>query len=136
MNSKLCHKWFIKHDALVNPCDVKISDSSLFVLTNSNPCLHVFTMTGQKIRSLISRGPNMQIENSLFFCLDKDMNILMTDTSSHQIKVFGSNGNLKHIIGQPGDEKGMFKEPHGIAITDEDNLICVSLNKRFGLQMF
>ena len=94
MNSKLCHKWFIKHDALVNPCDVKISDSSLFVLTNSNPCLHVFTMTGQKIRSLISRGPNMQIENSLFFCLDKDMNILMTDTLLTRLKCLVPMGTL------------------------------------------
>lgn len=136
MSSKLCHKWFIKLDTFSNPCDVKVFESNLFVLTNTNPCLHVFTLTGQKIRSFISKGPMMQVESCSFFCLDADMNILMTDTFSHQIKVFSSEGNLSYTIGQPGDEKGMLKEPRGIVVTDEKKLICVSLNKQFGLQIF
>lgn len=78
----------------------------------------------------------MQVESCSFFCLDADMNILMTDTFSHQIKVFSSEGNLSYTIGQPGDEKGMLKEPRGIVVTDEKKLICVSLNKQFGLQIF
>ena len=78
----------------------------------------------------------MQVENSYFFCLDADSNILISDTQSHQNKVFNQKGNLIDIIGKPGDQKGMLNKPRGIALTKSNNLICVSQNQNFILQIY
>ena len=136
LNSKLGHNRYIKHETLINPCDVKISNSNLFVLTDTSPCLHLFTLAGEKITSLITKGPKMQVENTYFFCLDADSNILISDSKSHQMKVFNQKGNLIHTIGEPGDQKGMLNKPRGIALTKNNNLICVSQNQNFKLQIF
>ena len=71
----------------------------------------------------------------MFFCLDGQNNIVISDCSAHNIKVFSPAGDLLHTIGQEGDEAGMFIYPKGIAINN-NKLICLSENPNFGLQIF
>ena len=137
LNSKLKFKIIFKHHSMTCPVDIKLTEELMYVLSFvDNPCLHVFTLTGDKIRSILSRGKNLQLTNPLFFCIDLDANIVVSDCDDHSIKIFTPEGEFLHRLGQQGQEKGMFINPKGISFTKEGRLICVSDNKNFGLQIF
>ena len=137
LNSILEFKIIFKHHSMTCPVDIKLEEELMYVLTSvDNPCLHVFTQTGDKIRSILSRGENLQLTRPLFFCFDMNANIVVSDYDAHSIKIFTPEGEFLHRIGQREHEKGMFINPKGISFTKEGRLICVSDNENFGLQIF
>ena len=101
------------------------------------PCLHVFSLKGEKIRSLITRGyvGNAQVITCNSFCLDKKQNILMADFRAENIKVFSQEGALLHTLGDTLDEDKTIK-PYGITLTDTNKIICTSLDTNFRLHIF
>ena len=138
LNTNLAFKGSLRHSTMTQPVDVKFTQSEMFVLSFSdNPCLHVFTLSGEKSRSIVTRGTvGMQVEGAFFFCLDGHDNIVISDSIAHSIKVFSKVGNLLHTIGQQGQPTGMLYYPRGIAILNKNKLICVSSKDKFGLLIF
>ena len=132
-NSRICiydpdlnHLRNIKYQ---RPYDVKISRDCLYVLCpDDNPCLHVLTLEGDKLRSFITCGEGMDVSRSLFFCLNLLNNFVLNDYESHSIRVFSQQGNLLHTIGREGHQPGMFYQPFGVAVTPNGRLVCVSNN--------
>ena len=56
MDTDLKHQRYIKHPTMTRPTDVKVNNNKVYVLSyQDSPCLHVFSLTGEKIRSLITR---------------------------------------------------------------------------------
>ena len=143
-NNRICihdpdlnHLRNITHPSMSYPYDVKVSRDRLYVLCqNTNPCLHVLTLEGDKLHSLITRGEGMDVLYTFFFCLDPLNNFVLSDYGSHSIRVFSPEGNLLHTIGREGHEQGMFYLPAGVAVTPNGRLVCVSWNKNYGLQIF
>ena len=122
---------------MTRPVDVKFSNSKILVLSSfDNPCLHVLTLQGFKVTSLISKGWGMQVNWAHFLCLDTDSNIIISDCFGHQIKVFSPEGSLMHSIGQYGDQAGELNLPTSVVILNNTKLVCVSDNVNFGLQIF
>ena len=119
------------------PSDVKFSSNEIFVLSiNDNPCIHVFTLSGDKSRSVVTSGENgTQVEKAWSFCLDGNNNIVISDALSNNIKVFSSEEDLLHTIGRSGHEAGEFIMNSGV-IVHNNMLICISENDHFGLQIF
>ena len=127
----------ISHQSLSSPYDIKLTEDEVYVLsTADNPCIHVFSHDGEKIRSLITRGINQCTNRAYYFCHDGNRNIIISDKSDHCIKVFSAEGTLLHRTGEQGDGKGMFQHPKGIALTKDLKLVVVSKNKNYGLQIF
>ena len=120
------------------PIDVKVSRDCLYLLCpDDNPCLHVLTLEGDKLRSLIAYGEGMDVlESPWFFCLDALNNFVLSDLNSHSIRVFSPEGNLLYTIGREGHKQGTFYDPRGVAVTPNGRLVCVSDNKNYGLQIF
>ena len=120
------------------PIDVKVSRDCLYLLCPIyNPCLHVLTLEGDKLRSLIAYGEGMDVlESPWFFCLDALNNFVLSDLNSHSIRVFSPEGNLLYTIGREGHKQGTFYDPRGVAVTPNGRLVCVSDNKNYGLQIF
>ena len=138
MDTDLKHKRYIKHQTMTNPRDVKVNNNKVYILSNQDsPCLHVFSMTGEKIRSLITcdgKG-NAQVRRCYSFCFDKKQNILMSDVRARNIKVFSQEGVLLHTLGDtPSEDKTI--RPQGITLTDTNKIICTSYNTNFGLNIF
>ena len=143
-NDRICihdpdlnHLRNITHESMSDPTNVKVSRDCLYVLCpDTNPCMHVLTLEGDKIYSLITRGEGMDVLEPRFFCLDPLNNFVLSDRDSHSIRVFSSEGNLVHTIGREGHQQGMFYLPEGVAITPNGRLVCVSQNENYGLQIF
>ena len=87
------------------------------------PCIVVFSYAGEKLRSLIP------INNlCLFFCLDSADNIIISEHDGHHIQVFTKSGDLIRTIGERGQRPQQFLHPRGLALTNELNLVVVSVN--------
>ena len=133
----LNHLRNITHQSMSRPLDVKVSRDCLYVLCPfDNPCLHVLTLEGDKLHSLITCGEGMDVLWPEFFCLDSLNNFVLSDYESHSIRVFSTEGNLLHTIGREGHQQGMFYRPRGVAVTPNGRLVCVSDNENYGLQIF
>ena len=119
LDCNLYFKGRFQHPYMVYPVDVKFSHSHLFVLTKDNPCLHIFTLSKEFVRSIIICGVGLQIWYPRHFCLDAHNNIVTSDYSNNNIKAFSSEGKLLHII----DAIGL---PQGTAILKQTKLASVS----------
>ena len=143
-NNRICihdpdlnHLRNITHPSMSQSFDVKVSRDRLYVLCPyDNPCMHVLTLEGYMLHSLITLEEGMDLLEPYFFCLDPLNNFVLSDCDSHSIRVFSPEGNLLHRIGREGYEQGMFQEPMGVAVTPNGRLVCVSWNENHGLQIF
>ena len=138
MTDKLSFQCSISHASMTQPHDVKILDNKVFVLSRrDNPCLHVFSQSGEKLRSLITCGTegNKQIREGYFFCFDRQRHILISDYSDNSIKVFSQEGALLHRMGDTQDTEER-AQPRGIAVTHDNKIICASSGNKFCLHIF
>ena len=144
LNDRICihdpdlnHLRNITYESITEPYDVKVSRDRMYVLCpDNNPCLHVLTLKGEKLHSLVTCGKGMDVSEPIFFCLDYLKNFVISDYGSHSIRVFSPEGNLLYTIGREGHQQGMFNEPTGVAIAPNGRLVCVSRNMNYGLQIF
>ena len=138
MTRKLEFQQTIKHASMTRPCDVKLLDNKVFVLScRDNPCLHVFSQSGEKLRSFITcdKQGNKQVKRGYSFCFDKLQNILISDFVDISIKVFSQEGALLHTLGYTQEEEKEI-DPRGIVVTNDNKIICSSYGTMFGLHIF
>ena len=140
-NNRICiHDPDLNHlrnITMSQPYVVEVSRDRLYVLCPcNNPCLHVLTLEGDKLHSLITCGEGMAVLDPGFFCFDPLNNFVISDFNSHSIRVISPEGNLLHTIGREGHQQGMFDRPKGVAVTPNGRLVCMSRNENYGLQIF
>ena len=136
LDQSLRFKRHVTHQSMKNPRDVKLTRDEMYVLCDSSPCMLVLSHMGEMTRSLVTRGVGMQVSIPHFFCLDAKQNFLISDYRAHDVKIFSKDGTYLHTIGQEGHQRGMLYHPKGIALTKELNLVIVSDNRNFRLQIF
>ena len=135
-NSSLQHLRSLTEQPISFPLDIKLTTDEVYVLCKDNPWVQVFSHTGERLRSLVSRGEQVQISKPLYFCLDAEKNIIIGDFDAHQIKIFSKNGNHIRTIGERGQQPGMFYQPRGLALTKDLCLVVVSSSDNFRIQIF
>ena len=115
-NSELKLVRKIGKDKLVKPRDVKINKTNIFVADNNEiNNIHIFTESGDIIRSFIKLDNETDLIN---FCFDLYNNIIVSDYRSNSIQIYTINGELIHKI--------VCKDyPNGIAVDNNNNIICV-----------
>lgn len=119
------------------PRDVKLTNDSVIVLDEGDPCVHIFSSSDLSLLySIISRGEGKQIAYSLFFVIRNDGNIILTDQINQCVRVFNNSGDYMTEFGKGGNSVGEFIKPTGIAITAQNKIIVVSQNPRHALQIF
>ena len=116
-------------DTLKYPRDVKLSKEYIFVLDDSNPCLHLFSYNHILQKSVISRGNGMQLFNPLYFFIDQTDNILISDYGSNSIQIFNNEFQFIHEI-------SVSSNPMGITVDKRGRVIVVCRAKNNCLQMF
>ena len=116
-------------DTLKSPRDVKLSKEYIFVLDESNPCLHLFNYNHILQKSVISRGKGMQVINPFYFFIDQTDNILISDYRSNSIQIFNEDFQLIHEI-------SVSPNPMGITVDNKGRVIVVCQADNNCLQIF
>ena len=116
-------------DTLKCPRDVKLSKEYIFVLDESNPCLHLFNYNHVLQKSVISRGKGMQVINPYYFFIDQTDNILISDYGSSSIPIFDKEFQLFHKI-------SVSPYPMGITVDKRGRVIVVCWAENNCLQIF
>ena len=135
LDSSVHYLRTLTEQSIPNPYDIKLTTDSVYVLCYDSPCIRVFSYTGDMLRSLITRGDQLQVNYALYFCLDSQENIIISDQGANDIRAFSKEGTLIHTIGGRGQEVGMFDYPTGLTLNNESNLIVLSYNASYGLQI-
>ena len=135
LNSSLQHLRSLTEQPIQGPRDIKLTADEVYVLCKDNPSVQVFSHTGERLRSLVSWGEQMQVSSPWFFCLDAER-IIISDLGTHQIKIFSKEGNHIRTIGEEGHQPGMFYYPRGLALTKDLSLVVVSCSDNFRIQIF
>ena len=62
----------LRHQTMSEPVYVKFTNDEMFVISHEdNSCIHVYTLSGEKFRSLVTRGGiGIQDRDVYFFCLE------------------------------------------------------------------
>ena len=120
------------------PLDVKLSPDALVVLDWSPNCVRIFSRSGDLLTSCVSQGYEQKclVYRPSFFCLDPDMNILISDWGHDTIKIFTHSGELIHALGKKGKSRGELIEPCGIAVSHSGTIFIVSKNPNFTFQCY
>ena len=101
-----------------------------------NGMLHIFNTYGHKLQT-ITKVNKPHVISTIFFCVDRDGNFVISDTDRHSLTVFDSNGDIIRIIGQEGERLGDLKYPRGVCCRVRDNkYLTASSNEKFTIQMF
>ena len=116
-------------DLLYIPLDIKLYKDNIFIIDQSNPCLHIFSKDLELQKSVITRGRGQQVINPYFFFIDKFGNILISDCDSNSILILNSEFELIHKISTSN-------EPMGITMDKEDRIIVVCQSANICLQIF
>ena len=114
---------------LTFPRDVKLTQQHIYVLDESNPCIHVYNYNHELIKSMISRGKGNQIIDSCSFFIDKSSNFLITDNGSYTLSIFNSNSEISHRI-------EVSSYPTGVVVDEQDRIIVVCQADKNCLQIF
>ena len=119
-----------------SPFDIKLTPQNIVILTLGSPCIKFYDYSHQLIRETITRGEGNQVIHPLYFCLDRDFNIILTDFSADCVIIFSDRGELLHKFGKRGEGRGDLISPTGIATDGEGRIIVVSRNPKHCIQIF
>ena len=111
------------------PLAVKLSKEYIFVLDESNPCLHLFNYNHILQKSVISRGKGKQVINPWNFFIDQTDNILISDYGSDSIHIFNKESQSIHKI-------SVSPNPMGITVDKRGRVIVVCHSENNCLQIF
>ena len=110
--------------AFQSPQDVKVMKEIIYVL-DCNPLssIHVFTLSGTSIRSIISSGRDITSPN--FFCLDISGYLLISDRAINGVSVFSLDGKP---VCRVGEETVAWEDgvtgPTGVCVTKDNKVVC------------
>ncbi|KAI6647867.1 PKD domain-containing protein [Oopsacas minuta] len=103
------------------PRDIILTKEFIYILDESNPCLHLYNYNLALQKSIISRGDELQLLDPYSFYIHNFNNILFTDysyiSSSGSISIFNSQFDLIYKIS--------IDYPNGITVDNRGRVIVV-----------
>ena len=133
LNSNLHYQQCIKHSSLMNrPRDVKLTPDEVYVLC-ARSRVFVFSYTGEIMRAM---SLSFQINDPLFFCLDADNNIVVTNDRHKDVKIYSNKGKFLQALWKESVRGKVIDSPKGIALTKDKKLIVVSGSTKIKIQIF
>ena len=113
---------------------LKLAPSLFIVLFHECPySVQSFSRDGNLMHLIVSQE---QLIGASCFCLDRHMNIVISDEKAHNVKVFSREGQLVATIGHKGTGPGEFRSPQGIDINKEGLVVVVDSKQSRKLQFF
>ena len=97
LTQEFVYKDQFGHNFLKKPRDVKLTRRYIYILDESNPCLHLFDYNLILQKSVLSRGAGLQLIKPLSCFIDSSDNILIPDNHG-SICIFDPEVELIHTI--------------------------------------
>ena len=114
--------------------DLKIATSLFIVLFDDcNYLIQTFSRDGNLIQVIASQD---QLIDACYLCVDRHLNIIVSDWMADNLKVFSIEGHLLTTIGQEEEGPGKFEFPKGIDIDKEGRIVVVDCKPSHKLQFF
>ena len=116
---------------LTNPHDVKLSKFYIYVLDQSNFCLHIYDYNLTELKSGIYKygGGGMQVVLPCGLFIDEFLNILIADRSSNSLLIFNPQFELVHTIYTATNTAG-------VCIDSKERVIVTCQSYKDCLQIF
>ena len=103
--------------------DLKIATSLFVVLfDNCNYPIQTFSRDGNLTQVITSQD---QLIDAYYLCVDRHLNIIVSDSRADNLKVFSIEGHLLTTIRQEGEGPGKFVLPMGIDVDKEGRIVVV-----------
>ena len=118
ISENLQYKSQFGKDTLRSPRDIHLYKGNIFILDDSNPCLHIYNRDLVLQKNVVTRGRGQQVIDSYFFFIDKFGYILISDHDSNSILILSSEFEFIHNI-------TVSNNPTGITMDKEDRIIVV-----------
>ena len=123
---------FKREDILLR--DISLARDVIYValITTQYP-IQAFSKEGILLRCVVSED---MLGTIRYMCLDTQLNILVTDRKSSDIKIFSNEGQLISKIGKEGTAVGEFTFIRGIAVDELYSIIVADVKSHNMLQVF
>ena len=99
-----------------------VGDEFYVSFSDSEYSLQSFSQNGELTRCILHRDT---VRHVCYFCVDQQLNIIVSDRTSSNVKIFTNDGKLVTQFGKEGTAKGQFQCLHGLAIDDRYSIITV-----------
>ena len=136
-NFKLKRKFTLKAtgNSETQTRDIRVEATVIYVLFHKSQFpLQSFTQEGVLLRHIVT---DTMVVEAKYFCLDASSNLLISDSGSHQIRVFSPQGDLVQVVGKKGkDNPGELFEPQGVAVNYVGDVFVVDRKVVYSLQAF
>ena len=136
-NFKLKRKFTLKAtgNSDTQTRDIRVEATMIYVLFHKSQFpLQSFTHEGVLLRHILTET---MVVDAKYFCLDASSNLLISDSNSHQIRVFSPQGDLVQVVGKKGKENpGELFEPQGVAVNYVGCVFVVDRKVVYSLQAF
>ena len=117
-----------RHQLLQRPRDVSVIDNELMVLTESEPFILVFSLSGEMIRAIDKL--KLRILEPWFFYVEENRNIYISDYGTNSFKLFSEEGEMREeLINFGNKETHKWISVFGICVT-ADKQICVATSEK------
>lgn len=114
--------------------DCKVRNEEVYVLfPYREKQVHVFDLMGRLKRSMLTRD---FLHLGFRLCFTQTGEMVVSDVSGMQVKIFSQEGEPVRMIGQNGEGKGRLYQPTGVAVTAEGLIVVCDLKTAFMLQAF
>ena len=109
------------------PWGVAVNKSGEVIVAEEKAgCVSIFSATGDKLRTLDTRGTAVgRMKNPRGVAVDSENNILVVDTGNHRLLKFSQGGDLIAAVGSRGDGPGQFKWPIGVYVNSVNGKVYV-----------
>ena len=114
--------------------DLKIATSLFVVLfADCDYPIQTFSRDGNLTQVITSQD---QLIDASYLCVDRHLNIIVSDMGAHNLKVFSIEGHLLTTIGQEGEGPGKFDRLMGVDVDKEGRIVVVDRKQSHMLQFF
>ena len=118
------------------PQNVFVNNEEIYIQDFNNPSLHILTKTSLEVlRSVIARGFNLDTEIPLSFFVDNRGYILVGEMSG-EIQVYSPSGQMLHSFAKQRTGLGEIVSPHGVCVLANYDVIVISDNTNYPIQVF
>ena len=114
-------------DGVRGPWGVAVNKSGEVIVAESGAgCVSIFSATGDKLRTLDTRGTAVGgIKNPRGVAVDSEDNLLVVDRGSYRLLKISRGGDLIAAVGSEGDGPGQFMWPTGVCVNSVNGKVYV-----------